>query len=211
MDIQELIGTNIRRLRQEMGRTLDHLATEARKHGLRWSDSRASAAERGEVSLSFDQLYRLAQTLSVLAGRDVRLTDLLQGAGHVKAAGGTIEVAELAAFGAGSPVAAITPPAPEDEALSLLLSAKGPKGKLPEGALEDSVLLDVLRSSSLTEQRCARDLGVSRLALAQASKKLWGRSLSAERDRLAGDASPQRRGGVAAQLKQQLREELGLN
>lgn len=61
----------------------------------------------------------------------------------------------------------------------------------------------------LDEQRVAKRLGVSGLALAAASVKLWGQSFADERDSRAGaDANAQRRGRVSRELQAELREAL---
>ncbi|MEB4208754.1 hypothetical protein [Mycobacterium sp. 94-17] len=68
------------------------------------------------------------------------------------------------------------------------------------------VLRDVHRRSGEAERRMAKALGVEPFVVEYAAAYLWGRTVSDERDaRVAGDASPQKRGRVTRQLQAELR------
>jgi transcriptional regulator with XRE-family HTH domain len=207
-----VVGASLRRLRTGASVTLDRLSVVAKQHGLKWTNSRVSAVERGEVPFTVETLYLLAQTLTAATGQPVSLPDLLRtesdGDQVALSAEYSVPVAELVAFASGQPVNPEAAGSAGDEALSLLLAAKGPHGRLKNEWLEDERLLDVLRSSGLAEERAAKDLGLTRLELALVSVELFGRSLSAERDARSPGASPQKRGTVAVALKQEIRGHL---
>ncbi len=70
-----------------------------------------------------------------------------------------------------------------------------------------SVLTAVRQAAGEAEMRTARELGLTSDEMAGYSTLLWGQSLSARRDQLAGDgANAQKRGRISRELKAELRE-----
>lgn len=69
---------------------------------------------------------------------------------------------------------------------------------------------ELLAKSGATEDRMRKSLGFSREGFANLSFKLWGRTLTEERDARAGaEASPQARGRVSRNLQEELVDEVG--
>ncbi|WP_141564346.1 hypothetical protein [Mycolicibacterium palauense] len=138
------------------------------------------------------------------------MADLLAGEGRVIIGEhSSADLAEVRSAVNGTPVTFDQSAVPTDDQLVADYLANRPEWVAEVGPEERAQLWRVWTAYGETEERAARSLGVDKPALATAMAQLWGRTLSAQRDHLAGpDATPQKRGRVARQLKTDLRRVL---
>lgn len=159
----------------------------ARLAGLdNWTTGHLANLEAGRASATLPMLFALSGALASLLGRPVALTELLAGNGGERVAIGdnrTVTLAELRASMTGQAVGSPVKPRGRDRVTTVRMS-----------------MVDA-------DTRAARDLGLTDERAASCMAALWGRTLSAERDRRAGpDANAQKRGRIARDLKTELRE-----
>ncbi len=207
-----VVGRNARRLRGDV--TADRLARAVRKRGLNWGTGRISDLEHGRVSPTISTLVVLADALnSVRNERTITLADLVEHDGSIElTATEAVKDVALQRFLRGDPVVLLigdmSDSAERKEELNKLLGGM-PKfsALLPDGIEIDlRTVIEVERHGGETEERIARSLGVPLIVVAAASAQLWGRTISAERDRRAGpDANAQDRGRITRQLKSEIR------
>ena len=79
ISVAELIGRNARQIRKEAGATLKQMDEAISIHGLNWSTGRVADFEAGRVSPNIKNLIAVIDALSGLAGKPLRLSDLLAG------------------------------------------------------------------------------------------------------------------------------------
>jgi transcriptional regulator with XRE-family HTH domain len=220
-----VIGRNCQRVRSEIGGvTQDDLARHCRVIGLRWSGSKVGHFEAGRSAPTFATVLAVALalqkasdergvdkgvTLADLVGDDgyVALTDALPIVpaawiadacrGHVfrlppadgywRGAGGNTED-DSGRFRILHPERVVA-------AVAQAAANMGPEG--------------IEERSGLTEERLARQLGISRSYLAEVSYRLWRSTFSEERDMRAGaDANQQKRGRLSRELRAELEKAL---
>lgn len=75
--IQEAVGEAISRLRQKHGLTLDQIAQAARDFGAGWGGSSVGNMERGQASMTLQNLILLALAINKLTNENLALADLL--------------------------------------------------------------------------------------------------------------------------------------
>lgn len=209
-----VVGANAQRLRVDHGVTTDQLARTASVYGLKWSDSRVSAMERGKVAPTLPTLFALAQALGDVTGERVSIVDLVWSDGWVELnpdlivrgdaltsalSGAPIHLTAGDVFGAVDRMKTQIP--------KLLSELK----ELPEH-LDDTPITAIEqaeRHAGVTEERVAKDLGIGMVRMHHESAYLWGDSFSRERDRRAGpDANAQKKGQITRQMKAELKESL---
>ncbi|WP_197505508.1 hypothetical protein [Mycobacterium sp. 852002-51613_SCH5001154] len=182
--------------------------------GIKWGTGRVADLEAGRVSPTLPTLLVLAQAFSDLLGRPVRVkADLLAGHGQVIVTGDL--VADLADVrGALSGPVKLAKPSPvsdeqvREHVIEMLPGMLTALSSQPAG--RTAQLWRIWRDCGLTEERTARALGVDLGRLTDAMADLWGHTVSEERDRRAGPgASPQKRGQITRQLRDELRKVLG--
>lgn len=201
--IRAAVGRNVRRLRDDLGMTADELARSARVAGLNWTTARVSQLEHGKKAVSLAELLVLAAVLTQ-QGRAVRLPDLFHDARDVEVTDSFHITGDgLRAALSGGPV--VIRPAGDDRSPARAVADAA-------RALEEAVeryapgvdFRDVeaaARGSGSAEDKAARALGVPAVEVLAAAVGLWGRSLTQQRDDLAGpDASAQRRGNITRGL-----------
>lgn len=149
--MSEVFGANMRRVREEHGLTLDAIATEARRHGLKWSTGRVHRVETGETrSVGAETLVLMPLILSTATRSKVTLDDLLSHGGPVT-----------------------MPPGVTVRADSILhvLSGEDPRD------VQIETKPDAL---SLADERAASKLGWDVDTFNARSRALWGRTLAEE-------------------------------
>jgi transcriptional regulator with XRE-family HTH domain len=191
------IGRRIRQLRDERGFTQGDVAHAARIYGLGWTRATVAAIESGARNLSAEELV----LLPVLIGE---LTAPSDGTWEVY-----LELRDLI---------------PDDDRdLEIDLAPGEPGGPYPwpwhvVRAILSSQLADAFPASPRpnedldlpgeVEERAAVRLGVPVDLVMEASYRLWGHSLTAERDRLmqerGGDITPSTRRAIRGRITREL-------
>lgn len=209
-----VVGANAQRLRIDKGVTTDQLARTASFYGLKWTDSRVSAMERGKVAPTLPTLFALAQALGDVTGERVSIVDLVWTDEWVELNPDLIVRGDvLSSAVSGTPV--------HLTAGDVFGAVDRMKEQIPKLISELKELPDYLdetpvtaiqqaeRHAGATEERVAKDLGIGLVRMHHESAHLWGDSFSRERDRRAGpDANAQRKGQITRQMKAELRESL---
>jgi transcriptional regulator with XRE-family HTH domain len=203
--LAEIAGSNARALRREAGVNLQDFARAMRRRGLQWSTGRVGDFESGRAAPNLATLYVVAVALSDVhrdvTGRSVTLTDLFAGVGQVQINDKLpVQLWALREALEGKPI----------KPARLTASwVRVDDGDLPEWAREIDTKLRarVLGDFVETDERVCKRLGVARDVGAAAMAKLWRKTFTAERDRMAGpDAKPQHRGQISRQLQTKLEE-----
>lgn len=206
-----VVGSNVRRLRKQADVTLEVLSKEAKRHGLKWSGGRVADFEGGRVDVTVDTLLAVAQALANVTGQPVTLADLLAFDGPgLDVNGRTVPNADK--LFRGEP---LQPVADEKATPTELVKRNGfadladASEKLGVPKQKVAALLLAREDAGLVDRRAARSLGVPLDELTRQSVLLWGRSFSAQRDKVAGpDAHAARLGEVTRELRQQVQEQL---
>lgn len=186
--LSEVVGRNVRRLRMEAGLTQDALAAVCKRHGLGWTATRVAQCEAGEVSPTLPTLLLLSAALSTVTGGATALADIVATDGPVELAPGVlVRGADLAAVVRGEPGA------------SLLRDAVRIGGVTP-----DPVRAEVQQGWTRADTAVCKSLGIDREFGERIMAELWGRSMSAERDRRA-DPNVRSRGLATKALTAELR------
>lgn len=216
--IAAIVGTNLAAIRTRYGLTTDQVAQTAKLYGLRWTDSRVSAMERGRIPATLPTLFALAQTLGDVTGHRVSIADLVDSDGWVEInndlgvsaaalrtalEGVAIDLKSHEIFGSADDAEDTAGGAVESLQrfleLPTTLQAALSVGRVGRARLR----------AGASEERIAQQLGIDQTLMAAMSLHIWGRTLSEERDRRAGEtANAQRRGQVARALKQELKRAL---
>jgi transcriptional regulator with XRE-family HTH domain len=224
-DLAAAVGSRMRALRDAHGVTADTIAAQARGVGLRWQRSTVASIETGKRRLSAEELLLLPTILSMalpdsvtlrnLLDRDIALTDEL-----VMTPRGFVDLLEGGGpiwGGFKLPRVAAGPRAPSVERWRVI------ERLWPDvhggGRLDLQRLHQVERAAAgEAEQNAARTFGVEALEVAAAAHRLWGRSLTAEREArveaesggdIPASAVRARRGHVTRALLAELEKLLG--
>jgi hypothetical protein len=218
--LAELVGRNYQRIRTTAGLSQNELARYGRDVGLHWNAAKVGDFEAGRSSPTFATIlaalwalqtainHRAARRAAAgvsepLAIAEVRLADLLQGAGFI-AVNNALDIpaailADVCSGEVPDPDRIQNRPLTSPSAALIHAEATGVQQEI----------LAVLQRSGLTEDRLVKRLGVEPARLADASFRLWRKTFSEERDRRAGlDANQQKRGRVSRELRAELEKEL---
>lgn len=208
----QAFGLNARRMRKAHNLTLEAVAIAAQNRGLKWSNSRVSALERGEIPPSLNTLVPFCLALSDCTGQAVSLADMLASDTPVRFNDAVVVPRNrLAEWVSGLPIAydwaeRIGPIRLKLPGIPDSLDIKD-TGRLAD--TDPTAVRELLAKSGIAERRTSRDLGISLSTLAILSQKLWGRTFADERDRrLPTDAPAQSRGRVSRVLKAELKSEM---
>lgn len=191
-----LVGQQVRKVREQAGRSQDELAGAARRAGLDWTRAAVASLETGRRGLSAEELILLPTALSILTGQDYRLGDLLPDAWIETPTGSSVHARSLRGLLAGESVA---------EANLI-----PPWGRRVKGAR-----LSDLEIQGEAVRHVAAVLNVSPKEIAATARRLWRHELTEERERRVVDragegASPQTlralRGHVTRELLDELRQ-----
>lgn len=218
--IREVVGENVRRIRDEAGARQDDVAAAARGVGLSWTRSKIAALERGEKALDLAEAVLLAEAMGVVAGHSVGVADLLAGDGAVRLSRvRVIHRKALRRFLDGDPVELFVGDLPggRERMQTALAKVAGGLQRMALLAGPGRTNVGTLRHAETVageaEERAGRTLGLSKVEVAYLAAGLWGRTLAEERDRRVGDDVPltsrsAKRGRVTRQLVEDLRVRL---
>ena len=185
--LEEVIGENLRRIREDEGWSQDDLARRARAKGLPWSRSSVAAVEAGTKTLDLSEVLLLRLAVSgnfdqllagkgfVVLGRGARIPlggvrSLLADQDDQVRIKVDIQTPDLANLSSTA------------EVVAGFQSLKRRVAKLAPGASAKDLMSAERAASGEAEQKAARKLSVSAVDLAVAAFGLWGRSLTEERD-----------------------------
>lgn len=190
--LADVIGQNLRRIREGREERQEDVAKRARVGGLKWTRATVAAVETGARTMSLAELVLLAHVLLVPVQR------FLEGDGWVELAPGAEATRKGIRTMLGDPDAAMNMPigrnfrTPATRNLDAafaglkdrLLHVKEIAERYGMGAttLADSAWWEDAATDE-AERKAARKLGVDPLEVVVASASRWGRSLTAERDR----------------------------
>jgi transcriptional regulator with XRE-family HTH domain len=187
--LQQLIAANARRIRDERHATQDDVATWARTSGLGhgWTRAVVAAFENGNRDVGLDEFPLLALALGV------PVTDLLAGDDDLPVTldppGTTLRLDRVRYLFCGGDPSGISADEPVEEvqaddrdaALQALIKLQIQFWLHPDGTDEDWGLATEAAFSE-ADRDAARRLGQHALFVAVASRALWNRSLTEERD-----------------------------
>ncbi|MCP9621771.1 hypothetical protein FOH10_30430 [Nocardia otitidiscaviarum] len=209
--LAEIVGHNAKRLRAD--HNTEALAKCAKQVGLRWNTGRVTDLEAGRISPTVPTLLALTFAFGGLLGRPVALTELFEAEGFVKlnddfpAVRADLVLEALGGQPIGLKVGHLR--GGKQQTIAAFKKSHAAWKELPTRP-DDPDTLDIqtaLKESGPTEDRVARDLGISTLRLAYESARLWKGTFTQERDRRAGDdANAQKRGRVSRDMKHELRQ-----
>jgi transcriptional regulator with XRE-family HTH domain len=226
-----VVGRNCRDIRRSIGATQDDLARHARSIGLDWSETRVGHFENGRSAPTFATVLAVTLALELArqerrapADRGISLADLVGSKGYVELTDrlNFVPVPLIADVCRGEPFAwpppekyweAAIPDTEIEPGVEERRAARAAAAvKEAQVQMAAALTLDVAGRSGLTEQRLAKDLRISDAMLAAVSFRLWNGTFSEERDRRAQAADPnasqQKRGRVARELRAELEEAL---
>jgi transcriptional regulator with XRE-family HTH domain len=218
--IRDVVGENVRRIREAAGARQDDVATAARGVGLTWTRSKITALERGEKALDLAEAVLLAQVMGRIAGEPVSIADdLLAGDGAVRLSRDIVLYREsLRRFLGGDPVKMLNKDTPGGAARAREAMARMPAllKRMSMLAGDDCPITSMIHAETVageTELRAGHTLGLTKIEVAYLSVGLWGRTLTEERDRIVGEDLPPasraaKRGRVTRQLVDELRVRL---
>lgn len=186
----EVIGGVLRALRDHHGLSQDDVATSARTFGLRWTRATVAAVETGRRAVDLGEYFLLPVVLEHAVGFEVDLASLVPPASRVRLGPGAVASgAALAAAMGGRLLDAldeVTTPGSTSAATGFREAVKTAHRVWPAARPADMVAAE-RDSAQLVEARCAARLGISPFEAALAARRLWGRSMTEERNsRLAG-------------------------
>lgn len=198
MKLPAVIGASIRRLREDYGRRQEDVAAAARGCGFEWGGSTIANLEAGRRQLSAEELLMLPLILQVGLGLDelVPLSLLLRG---------PVEWVEVTPQARVKPMAAIdlvtgARPRINPNGLDLPMTRQTTRvreqwlSRVKElRAVWPTTQRNIARAldgaGGEAERKAARKLGVPPEYVAVAAHRLWGRGLTAERDRRVADGA----------------------
>ncbi len=196
--IAVVLGANCRRIRTDARVTQDELAWAARQVGLKWTASKVRDFEVGRSAPTFATVLALTVALNRVITRTRFTARTTQGGNEIAIQLDPVRMADLVNYGGEVSVT-------EDFELAgewLAEYCSGGIWNTEDGVQSVSSNSSVL---GLTEERVAGRLGISTDRLYAESQRLWNRTFTAERDRIAGPgANSQRKGQVTRQLKAEL-------
>lgn len=205
--IREIIGHNVREIRDEHGVTADELGRELRHYGMKWNVNRVSELERGQKAVGIPELVTLSLALSSLTGSTTTPGDLLDSGDPVELAEGvTLQNNALRRVVEGDDDLKVGDVVGGVEAVNAAInhsleSLRGISESIPFGQVRQAV-----RDRGLADHRAARKLGWTDDEFLRHCLDRWGRMLSVETERRAGpDANAQRRGRITRELIDELK------
>ena len=213
--IREVVGENVRRIRDEAGARQDDVAAAARGVGLSWTRSKITALESGEKALDLAEAVLLAEAMGEVVGHPVGVADLLAGDGAVRLSRvRVLHRKALRRFLDGDPVKMLVRDIPGGRArarnaLGQALAGMKRAGVMAGAEISVDLMMHAEKHAGEAEERAGRTLGVSKMDVAYLAVGLWGRTLVEERDRRVGDDVPPasraaKRGRVTRQLVEDL-------
>jgi transcriptional regulator with XRE-family HTH domain len=203
--LQDVIGRNLRRLREDEGLRQDEVAEMARSVGLEWTQAVVTGIETGRRAVPMEELLLLQGPLNM------SLSALLDPGDEpvVDLGGRLVKAQHLRTMVSGKPL--VLPISQEDGYAIGRIATRGWDRKMQTIARRYRVPEEPdknweLKAASLgdAEQRAARKFNVHPFEIVAASYDLWGHSLSQERDarvdQRGGRGERQARGHVTRRL-----------
>ena len=181
--LDQAVGARVRALREAAGASRDDLARAIQRAGMRWDAGRVAHMERGRCAASIPTLIPLAAALAGVSGKPVSLADLMPPGGDVTTTHGRIiSAVELWKALSGMPI---------DPTAS---TGGYPHLEPGWGRVDD---------------RLVAELGVAAEQVRDATRNLYGRSATEERDdRAGGGATAQKRGRITRHVLIEVRAEI---
>ena len=182
--ITQVIGANMRRLREDRAVVLRDVANAARDLGLSWDASAVSRIETGRRELSLEEFLALPLVMTLALDETVTMVDLLQ-----------VDAEEdhlLRSFGRNASTVYVTPMLAEP---FLAFRGKSKVGEIASGIVREWLdeekrkaqiarEPDEERSAARDMQSVADEFGVSLSSVFEAYNELWdAASLGSERER----------------------------
>jgi hypothetical protein len=184
--LTQVIGEQVRALRDAHAIRLEDVAVAARRHGLRWSTGSVADLEVGRRTLTAVELVLLPDLLSAACGRRISLTDLLPGAGRIQLTDFASSPASYVRDVLGGRVSRnglqLAAPEPVKAAVQDARSTFALLKKLGGESVQSSDLSSWVRAAHPVEEKTAIRLGLPLGVIVVAGRQLWGRSMAAERD-----------------------------
>ena len=165
--LDQIVGANLRRLRDRDGITQDQVARLLRHKGMPWTQPVVAALEAGTKTLDVMELYALTLVAP--------LEELLAGSRSVRF--GTTEV-------------------PLDVVRATFIKRSHgertarPGALSPKNAAELPTFFDAVWAGNDAERKAARRLGVDPVEVVNAAYELWGQSLTEKRDAVVEATAP---------------------
>ncbi len=219
--IAQVVGANLAAIRNRHKLTTEQIAKAAKLYGLRWSDSRVSAMERGRIPATLPTLFALAQALGDVSGTRISLAELAAFDGWVEinsdlAVSGDALRAALSGSRLDLAYDDILGGAEQIESITHGLGENLDEWHEIPGRFRETVgfgrASKAAARSGVAEDRLIQKLGISPLLFATVSLHLWKRTFSEERDHRAGpNANAQRRGQITRTLKSEIQDALELH
>lgn len=227
--IDQLVGHNVRRIREERGITQDDVAREARAVGLAWSRSTVGALENGGKTLDLGEVVLLAAAMPAPVAQLLAPSDAMLAADDPFIAVGpalAMRPESILAALAASTVRDLGAVETEREGYLTDIDGAAHHGRLEEakkrrqrhdritGGTSSSMFAQATEAArGEAEMKAARRLDVDPVELALAALKLWGRSLTEERDARVAEATepgatPRTLQALRGHLTRQLLKEL---
>ena len=204
-----MIGVNARTHRRAHGVTLDDVAREARRLGLKWTSSRAGDFEGGRVAATLATVVVAAGAYSAATSEPLTVSAMLATDERIEVTPVVrMQATRLVAILGGDDPTPVAGDLWEDHETAAIIAQSSDRTRDASAKFPDvlgSTAAEIEKSSGLATSRVAADLGTTSMMIVLASAHLWGHSVEDERDRRAGlNASPQKRGHVMRALKAEL-------
>ncbi|MDZ7914756.1 MAG: hypothetical protein U5O16_23430 [Rhodococcus sp. (in: high G+C Gram-positive bacteria)] len=211
--VLSVVGRNVREMRIRADLSLDVVAGSLREFGMKWNATdvaRLERGDRGSTTVSIQSMVIIAIVLGEVTRTPVSIADLVATETDVTIAGGNVIAGpRLHAALLGTPTLAtdlVTRAQPAFGQTSTELQADAKKAAaLGSGAY----------TYSLTEERAAKTLTISRHSLAAHSLSLWGRSLRLESEHRSKSAvaegqkiNAQHKGQITRRLLNELKQSI---
>lgn len=221
--VAQVVGSNLSRIRDEHGLTLEEIARYSHTYGLRWNTARVSRIDRGEGSLNLETVLMLSVILSAMTDQPVSVRDLLETDESVTLAPrSTLKPhgAQILLCGEGATeldsvleeYGGIV--AEQSHEVDEIMGAYGGivVPAVPEALSEfeaQKYFVEVFHRT-LSDERNARTLGLTDAEFSAWSVRLWGHLMSAETEKRAPeDATAQKKGRITRELMDEMREAVG--
>ena len=215
--LANLVGSNVRELRQELGLTLSQVATELRSLGANWSTGWVGdiAAGRGKPSVEVVLLLSLALT-QASEEHIISPQALLDAEGPVALTPKAVLKPEsfnrLVSEGLSDLTLGDTVDGAErlQTAVGSASEIMGTVQRISGAPLTIGQYSTLYSSIGLSDQRAAKKLGLSEAEYLGWCRKLWGHVMSVEvAKRAPADATPQKKGRITRELLAELRTAIG--
>ena len=186
--LDQAVGARVHTLRVLAGASRDDLARAAQRAGLKWDAGRVAHLEQGRVAASVPTLIGVATALAEVSGKAMTLPDLMPVDAYIELAEGrNISSVALRAALSGQPV--------WQPVWQPII------GNIPDPRLEPGW--------GKVDDRLVADLSTVPEIIRSATRELYRRTATQERDARAGqDATPQKRGritrGILAEVSAQV-------